>query len=222
MHPCLLSIHLLLQGDPSPKQGSSWLGRGCPPPQGGDSRTARAQDAPLTLRLWGAASSRVRVPPSSSTPRGCVPEVGGLRGWGGPQGPLQGPLSSESRMVGSTQRAPGPGGARCPLRAARPPAGSRRSRLLLLLWSSSFFSSSSPRRLATAAARAGGAAVIPAPEEPALAGAWGSGRGGTRVAGVTQQVEPGPRPATRPSRASCSSLSPLSPPGQNPEHDGRQ
>lgn len=172
--------------------------------------------------LEGATSGLMRAPPSSSTPWGCVPEVGGSRGRRGRRGPLQGPLPSEPRMVGSTQRVPGPGGARCPLRAARPPAGvlpitAAPPPPVLLL-----FSSSSPRRLATAAARAGGAAVIPAPEEPALAGAWGSGRGETRAAGVTQQVEPGPRPATRPPRASCSSLSPLSPPGQNPEHDGRQ
>lgn len=64
----------------------------------------------------------MRAPPSSSTPRGYVLEVGGSRGRKGRRGPLQGPLPSEPRMVGSTRRVPGPGGARCPLRAARPPA----------------------------------------------------------------------------------------------------
>lgn len=49
--PSPLSIHHLLLCDPSPEQGSSWLGRGCPPPQGGDSGTAGVRDAPLTLRL---------------------------------------------------------------------------------------------------------------------------------------------------------------------------
>lgn len=85
-----------------------------------DSRGPRYTPNPS---LGGATSSLMRAPPSSSTPWGCVPEVGGSRGGRGRRGPLQGPLPSEPRMVGSTRRVPGPGGARCPLRAARPPAG---------------------------------------------------------------------------------------------------